>query len=420
MRALAHSLAAAGALAAAPLALGLLAVRREFRVGLRERLGAQMPLPPGAVWIHAASVGEILAAARLADRLRALGREVFASSFTLSGRDVMRSTRPEVPCQLAPIDHPWCVGSALRRVQPAALVLVETELWPNWIAAAERRGIPVVLVSARVSDRSYPRYLRFGGVVRRTLQRLTAIGARTERDAERLRALGAEPSRISVTGDLKIDFDDERRTLAPELRAALEGRRVFVAGSTHSGEERAVLAALREASPDGDLGLVLAPRHVARVPEIEALVRNAGWVPKRRSALGGAPLGRGEVLVLDTVGELTPLYARADVAFVGGSLVPVGGHNVAEPVLAGRPVLYGRHTHNVRHAARILTGCGAGRVVAEPAALGRALAEVLADPEAARRATERGRDALLRHRGSSERTAALICGALERAVLADG
>jgi 3-deoxy-D-manno-octulosonic-acid transferase len=409
MRAHEHSLAALAAVAAAPLALGLMAARPAWRIDVRERLGAPMKVPPGAIWIHAASVGEILAASRLADRLRALGNQVFASSFTLSGREVMRRTRPEVPCQLAPFDHPWCVDAALRRVQPAALVLVETELWPSWIAAADRRGIPVILVSARVSDRSYPRYRRFGWIVGRTLRRLAAIGARTETDAERLRALGADPARISVTGDLKIDLDDERRPLSGELAAALGDAPVFVAGSTHPGEEAAVLSAYREAlRAVADLTLILAPRHIDRAAELERMVREAGWAPRLRSQLGTTPLAPGEVLILDTVGELTPLYARAQVSFVGGSLVPIGGHNVAEPVFAGSPVLYGRYTDNVRHAAEILGECGAGRLVEEPAALGRAVTDVLSKPEDVRSAARRGREALLRHRGTSERTSALI------------
>jgi 3-deoxy-D-manno-octulosonic-acid transferase len=289
------------------------------------------------------------------------------------------------------------------------LVLVETELWPSWIAAAQRRGIPVILVSARVSDRSYPRYRRFGWVVARTLRRLAAVGARTPEDAERFRVLGAHADRVSVTGDLKIDLDCERQPMAPDLDHAVGDRSLFVAGSTHEGEDAAALDALRYIESEGiSVSLVLAPRHIERTPEIARIVRAAGWKPRLRSALGDEPLQRGEVLVLDTVGELASLYARSDVAFVGGSLVPVGGHNVIEPVLAGRPVVYGQYTANVRHVVEILSECGAGRMLSTAAELGPAVAALLMEPERASGAARRGREALMRHRGSSERTAALI------------
>lgn len=409
LRVLGPSLAAASALVAAPIALGALAARPAWRVGVRERLGESMRIPPGAVWVHAASVGEALAASRLVARLRTLDRNVYTSTFTVSGRELMRRTRPEVPCQLAPLDHPWCVDRALDRVQPVALVLVETELWPSWIAAARRRGIPVVLVSARVSDRSYSRYLRLGWIVRRTLRRLTAVGARSAADAERFCALGAHPDRVSVTGDLKIDLDQERRPMSQDLDRVVGHRSLFVAGSTHDGEESAALDALRYIESKGlEVSLVLAPRHTERTPGIARLVRAAGWKPRLRSALTAVPLQRNEVLVLDTVGELAPLYARADVAFVGGSLVPVGGHNVIEPILAGRPVVYGRHTANIRHVVEILGECGAGRMVSDAADLGRAVVALLMEPERARSAAERGHVALMRHRGSGERTGALI------------
>ncbi|HEX5064693.1 MAG TPA: glycosyltransferase N-terminal domain-containing protein, partial [Myxococcota bacterium] len=237
------SAAVLSALFAGPLAAAALAARPGWRRGLRERLGAGAPTAPGAIWIHGASVGEILSALRLVDRLLEEGHRVIASTWTVTGRDVLRRVRPDIPCQLAPIDHPWCVDSALARARPAALVLIETELWPCWISAAERQGIPVALISGRVSDRSYPRYRLLGPLARTTLRRLAAIGARTEVDAERFVALGAAPTRLSVIGDLKLDVGPTRAPLAADLAGALQGPLV-VAGSTHPGEERAVLDAL--------------------------------------------------------------------------------------------------------------------------------------------------------------------------------
>ncbi len=416
MRPLDHSLAVVTAVAAAPIAVGALALRPSLRIGVRERLGALPRLEPGSIWIHGASVGEMLAATRLIDRLRDRGREVFASATTLSGRDVMRRTRPDLLCELAPLDHPWCVEAALSRVAPAALVLVETELWPTWIAAAQRRGVPVVVVSGRVSDRSFPRYRRLGRLVRSTLRRLTAVGARTPVDRDRFVALGARPEGVSVTGDLKLEPESRPKAPAPDLERALESAPLLVAGSTHAGEENAALDALSHAERQGlAAALVVAPRHLERADEVEGLARRSGRALLRRSALGNGSLGAGGVLLLDTIGELPSVYARAQVAFVGGSLVPSGGHNVLEPVWAGCPVLFGRYTENVRAAAELLERCGAGRRVEDARELARAAVELLRDPVEARARAERGRRELERHRGSAQRTAALLEAVLTRA-----
>ena len=416
LRALDHALAALAALALAPIAAGALALRPAWRVGLRERLGALPGFSPGAVWVHGASVGEILAASRLIDRLHQGGRAVVSSTVTLAGRDVMRRTRPEIPCHLAPLDHPWCVESALSHVHPAALVLIETELWPSLLAAAERRRIPVALVSGRVSDRSFPRYQRLQWIIAPALRRIAAIGARTAADAERFLALGAPRERVHVTGDLKLEPSDDAAPLALDLGRMLGSAPLFVAGSTHPGEEIAALSALARIEREGlGAALVLAPRRLERAGEVARIVRASSRSVRRRTALGSAPLRAGEVLVLDSVGELAPVYARADVAFVGGTLVPVGGHNVLEPVFAGRPVLFGPHTENARHAVEILEASGAGRRVADADELASALVALLRDPREARRRGEEGRRVLSSHRGSAERAAELIEALLERA-----
>jgi 3-deoxy-D-manno-octulosonic-acid transferase len=410
-----HSAAALTAILVAPLAVAALAVRPGWRRGLRERLGAGPVLPPGAVWLHGASVGEILAASRLVDRLAKQGHSVIASTSTLTGREVLRRARPDVPCRLAPLDHPWCVDAALLRTAPVALVLIETELWPCWIAAAERRGVPVALVSGRVSDQSYPRYQRIGGFARRTLRRLAAIGARTEVDAERFVALGAEPERVRVIGDLKLDLPDAPAKLAADLDAAVRGVSLLVAGSTHPGEEAAILAALSRLEAGGHpAALALAPRHPERAAAVLRSARDIGRRARLRSALGTAPLLPGEVLVLDTLGELPALYARAALAFVGGTLVPVGGHNLLEPVQAGCVAVYGPHTENVRHTASILERCGAGVRVADARELELALASLLSDPEGTCARREAGLQALASHRGSAARAAELVAEVIAR------
>jgi 3-deoxy-D-manno-octulosonic-acid transferase len=408
-----HSVAAVSALVGAPLLLGAAVASPRWRVGLRERLGAGAAVPDHPLWVHASSVGEILAASHLVDALQAKGHAVVTSTSTATGRDVMTAARPGLSCRIAPLDHPWCVDAALARVAPRALVLIETELWPTWIAAASRRDIPVVLVSARLSDRSFPRYRRLAPFLRRTLARLSAVGARTDRDRERFIALGVAPGRVTVTGDLKLEQGPAPRGLAPELSAAIGEVPLLVAGSTHAGEEAAALAALAAVGSAGlDAALVIAPRHLARTAEVVAAVRGSGRRLVLRSGLPAAPLAPGDVLVLDSLGELAAVYARAAAAFVGGTLAPVGGHNVLEPAAARRPVVVGPNTQNLRHAVELLLE-GGGAVRARDANdLADAFCMLLRDPPAADARGLAGWHALERHRGSAERSAQLVLSVL--------
>lgn len=403
-----HSAAALSAALGAPVALGGLALRPGWRPGLGERLGGG-PCAPGGLWVHAASMGEVRAAARLVERLHAAGLPLTLSTTSLAGRDLCARLHPDLPRRLAPLDHPWCVDAALRRARPRGLVLVETELWPVWIAACERAGAPVVVVSGRISERSYLRYRRLGAWLGRTLRRLAAIGARTAEDADRFVALGADAARVSVTGDLKLDGPAAPPPPAPGLAELFGKAPVVVAGSTHPGEERAILAALAAAEARGArAALVVAPRYPQRAAEVAELARRAGRRVRLRSAGGTEPLAEGEVLVLDTLGELASLYALARIAFVGGTLVPVGGHNLLEPVGAGTPVVYGPHLANVAHVAELLEAGGAGERAHAGEPLARALAAALRDPDSAQARGDAGRRALARHRGSSERAAELV------------
>lgn len=409
---LGHSVAALTALVGGPVGLGALALRPSLRVGLVERLGlgfAPDEVAPGAVWVHAASVGEILAAGRLIDTLLENGRPVCASTHTLTGRDVMRRARPKLPCGLAPLDHPWCVAAALGRVRPSALVLVETEFWPSWIQGAAERDIPVITVSGRLSERSLRRWRRLGFVSGPTAERIAAVGARTDVDADRYAALGVPRDRIRVTGDLKLEPAGELPALAADLEAALAEVPLLAAASTHAGEEEAALAALAVLEREGGrAALLIAPRHPERFDEVAEIVRQAGRSLRRRSALGGVPLVAGEVLLLDNVGELASVFPRSTSAFVGGSLVDRGGHNVLEPIRSACPVVVGPHVGNVAHVVALLEPEGALTRVADAEDLARAWGEALADPEAARRRGDLGRRALDTQRGASKRNADLV------------
>jgi 3-deoxy-D-manno-octulosonic-acid transferase len=385
---LGHSLAALGAVAALPPGLALLAARPGLRRGLAERLGARPRAPAGAVWVHGASVGEVGAATRLLDGLAARGVPVAASATTLAGRDLLRRTRPAVSSALAPLDHPWCVAAAFERVPASLLVLVETELWPSWILGARGRGIAVAVVSGRLSDRSLPRYRRAGALVRPVLRALAAIGARTAADAERFVALGAPRERVEVTGDLKLDPPGAPPAAPADLAALLGAVPLVVAGSTHAGEEAAALDALDAARAAGlPAALALAPRHPERFEEAAQLVLARGRPLHRRTRPGPGRLADGEVLLLDSIGELAALYGAAAVAFVGGTLAPIGGHSPIEPAQAGRAPIVGPHTENVRDVAALLLGADAAVRVGDAAGLAAALAP---------------------HRGATERTLALL------------
>ncbi len=455
MSPLRHSLAALAALGLAPLFAAAL-LHPKWRVGLSERLGvrprargdagadagavagadevaasgaqaatndsaakaatdgtaprrpADVRTRPAPVWLHGASVGEISAALPLVDALHARPGGVHCSCTTLSGRDLLCARRPAVPVRLAPVDHPWAVRRALGAVSPSALVLMETELWPAWIRAAACRGAPVLLLSARLSERSFSRYRKFARWLAPTFRRIAAIGARSEADAARFEALGALPGRIELTGDLKFEIPQSPASPSPELERRLGAAPLLVAGSTHEGEEAAALAALEALLQRGHpAALVLAPRHPQRFERAAHLVRAAGRRLLRRSQ-PGAPLAAGEVLLLDSIGELPGAWTRARAAFVGGSLTPRGGHNLLEPAFASVPVIFGPHTENTAEAASLLKQHGAGIEVRDAAALADAACEVFAGEQQFRERSRAFLAALEAHRGAASRSLALL------------
>jgi len=410
---LGHALAAAGAIAVLPaLAVGL-AVRPAWRPGLRERLGAGPPAQPGSIWVHAASVGEATASLGLLAGLQRRGHDVAVTTMTATGRDMLRRARPDVPCGLAPLEHPWCVQRAQRRFGPSALVLVETELWPVRIWGAGAAEIPIVIVSGRISDRSFPRYQRAAPILKPWLRRIDRVGARSDQDAERFAALGVPEGRLEVTGDLKLEPPPVPRALAEPLGRCLGDVPLLVGGSTHAGEEEVLLGVLERAEAAGhELALVLAPRHPDRFGAAEAVARSAGRAVRLRSSGEGGPLAPGEVLILDSLGELAALYGRASAVFIGGSLVPRGGHNVLEPVFAESPVFFGPHTENAREAARMLIEAGAATRVETGAELAAGVIADLGDPHAAAARGRAGARVLEAHRGATQRSVELVCASL--------
>jgi 3-deoxy-D-manno-octulosonic-acid transferase len=378
----------AGALTAyAPVVLA----RRLLRGGalnLRERFGrgghTRATQPTG--WVHAVSVGEAIAAAPLIEGLRRAYPELplVVSTVTETGARVVRERYAGMAThRYFPLDLPAPIRRVIDGINPAFFICMETELWPNMLRALAARGVPAMIANGRLSDRSYRRYRLVRGAMRSVLADVRVFAMQSGEDARRIIALGAEPERVVVTGNIKNEAPPDpagATDIWRRLLALRPGQPVWIAGSTHRGEDEAVLEAHAQALAEWPaLTLVIAPRHPQRVAEVQALVAARGWTAVRRSQLPAQRPSRA-VIVLDTVGELAQLYSVADIVFVGGSMVDAGGHNMLEPVLRGKPVLFGPHTQNFRESAALLVDTGAAAVVRDGAALAVELRRLLADP----------------------------------------
>ena len=400
-------------------------LRHDRREEWSERLGGRLPgQDPGGVWLHGSSVGEVRIVSRLATALREVepACSIAVSCFTRTGRELL-PTPPAVDAAFfAPLDFRGPVRRVLASVRPATLGLVETELWPNLITEALGRDIAVVVLNGRLSPERMRHYRRWSRLYAPLLREIDALGAQSQADAERFAELGVPASRISVTANIKYDLPPPTVDLAA-LRAELgiETRRpVFVAGSTAAGEDAAVLDAFelaRKTTPE--LLLVLAPRHVERVESVERLARQRGHAVARLTSAAEAS-GEVDVLLVDGVGRLAALYALARVAFVGGSLVPTGGHNVLEPAAFGVPVAFGPHTDHVADPAAALEAAGGAVRVADGEELGRRIVGWLKDPAAAEAAGRSGREVLAANRGAVAASVALIRAQLRRARVSRG
>jgi 3-deoxy-D-manno-octulosonic-acid transferase len=390
---------------------------------LRERLGH---VPAGAAgggfWIHAVSVGEVRLALSLMPSLRRRfpGAPVHLTTGTATGRALAATGGAAPPESIAalPFDLPFAMGRLLDGLRPRAILILETEIWPNLLRLCARRGVPVILVNGRISPRSYPRYRALGLFLRRALPGVSLFGMQSREDADRIVSLGADERRVRVTGNLKFDLaPPQADRQGVRRRLGLEdGAPLFVAGSTAAGEEPAVLeafAALRRSHPSARL--VLAPRHPENFAAAQRLARAAGHAVAlwSRYTAGSAPARASfDVLVLDAMGVLPEIYAASDLVFVGGSLVRRGGHNVLEPAALGRPVLFGPHMENFRAAAEALTAAGAGFVARDGDELGRLLLRLLSDRAGYAVASAMARRVVEANRGALDRTLALVEEAL--------
>uniref|UniRef100_A0A831U3P6 3-deoxy-D-manno-octulosonic acid transferase n=1 Tax=Geobacter metallireducens TaxID=28232 RepID=A0A831U3P6_GEOME len=353
----------------------------------------------GPVWVHAVSVGETMAVKPLLREMKSRfpSRPILLSTVTETGRSVA-VTIPEADLVIYfPFDFGFAVSRALRIVAPSLIVVVETEIWPNFLRHARRMGIPAVMVNGRISDRSFPRYLRFSWFFGPLLAKLSALCMQSEEDARRIVAIGAPAERVFVARNLKYDLpvksmgEGERKELRRCYRIPEEAI-VMTAASTHAGEEEGVAEIhLRLVKDFPNLFLVLVPRHPERAAEVGTMLQGKGIPHLRRSALDGAPEpAAGGVLLVDTIGELMNIYSISDLVFVGGSLVPVGGHNLLEPASVGAPVLFGPHMHNFREITALVLAAGAGEQVEHRKGLEDALRRLLNDEHRRLAIGERG------------------------------
>ena len=411
----------------APYWLARMATSGRYRAGLGQRLG-QVPVGLRAavtgrqvVWLHAVSVGEVLAATRLVQELEtALGEgwSIVVSTTTATGQALARERFGAERVFYYPLDFAWAVRAYLRALQPRLLVLMESELWPRMLVECRRAGVPTAVVNARVSDRSYARGLRVKAVWGKVLRMVGLFLAQSEEDGRRLVELGARPEAVRASGNLKYDVRAPGENAMKERIGSLLGdARLVVAGSLLEGEESAILKAWPTMQADGpEALLLLAPRHPQRFNDVVEMMRNTGCAVLRCSTLDGA-MGRisdGTVLVLDTLGDLAAVYGLAAVAFVGGSLVAKGGHNPLEPAQFGVPVVMGLSFENFRDIVAKMQAADGIRIVRDKVGLEAALVDLLNDREAARAMGERGRAVFEAQQGATGRAVEALVGLVRR------
>jgi 3-deoxy-D-manno-octulosonic-acid transferase len=399
----------------------------KYRAGWRERLG-QVPdrlfnqVAVNTIWIHAVSVGEVLAISRVVEELktRLPGWRVVVSTTTDTGQKLARGRFGDHNVFYFPLDLPFAVRPYLQALRPRLMVLAESEFWPNLLRLARASGAAVAVVNARVSDRSLPRYLRFRKSLRRVLANVELFLAQSEEDARRLVQMGAPPDRVHVSGNLKFEVKPpETPAIAGLLKAAIEREEIgpfLVAGSTLEGEEEMLLDSFRQtvARYPGTT-MLLAPRHPQRFAAVAGLLSASGVRFQRRSDWNGTRPIAGGVLLLDTIGELASLYQLADLAFVGGSLVPRGGHNVLEAAQFGVPILVGPHTENFRDIICVLQQAGALRVTTARN-LTTTVLQLLEDYDQRVVMGTRASEVLRAQQGATERTVSTLLGLLPQAV----
>ena len=393
-----------------------MAARGKYWKGFSERMGrvpARLRLPhveETVLWIHAVSVGEVLAVAGLVELLKDdLRSRVFVSTTTDTGQALARKRFGEESVFYFPMDFGFAIGPYLSALRPKMVVIAETEFWPNFIGLAYASGARIAVVNARISDRSWPRYRRFRGLLRRVLANVDLFLTQTREDAARLENIGADIERVRVTGNLKFDIPvPAAPPVVGELRNSIASHGsgpVLVCGSTVEGEDPILLKAFENVLVQHPRAvMVLAPRHPERFAAVASLLDKMSIRFRRRSVWKSEPLS-GSVLLLDTIGELSALYALADVAFVGGSLVPRGGHNIIEPAQYGVATIVGTHTENFRDIVNLFRSRDAVRI-ADPSQLPLVLIQLLNNDAERKALGQRAAETMRSQLGATARTVA--------------
>jgi len=404
-----------------------------YHQDLAERCGYGI-VPPmevqagsGCLWFHAASVGEVQGVRPIIASLHQCLPElpIVLSVFTPAGKQMAQRIVPEAALVFVlPLDLPWLMRCMMRRLRPRALLVQETELWPNLFRAAARQHVPVVLINGRLSPRAFRHYQWGRALIRRVLADVTLLLVQSEEGAQRFQHLGADASRLHVAGNTNIDralLATEQSTAPPALTSLVTGRRLLVAGSTHEGEETVLLSVYRRLQAQyPDLLLVLAPRHVERVETVVRQVQAHHCRAVRRSQcehLHREDLAGATVIVLDTMGELATLYSLCTVAFIGGSLVPIGGHNALEPAVFAKPLFFGPYMDHFPELAALLQQAGGAIQVHGAEELYERLACCLTHPEAGSAMGRRALAALAANRGALERTTQAVAALLSTALI---
>ncbi|MCX7780732.1 MAG: 3-deoxy-D-manno-octulosonic acid transferase [Negativicutes bacterium] len=405
------------------LAMPVFAVRVLREKGFAERLRQSLGLLPAdtlnrvagkqCIWLHAASVGEIVATSPIVKEIKKElpDAPVLISAVTETGYSMAKRIIPEADAVIFfPLDLPWLCRRVVRRVRPRVFLPVETELWPNFLRAVRAQQVPVMMVNGRISDKSVKRYHYLGSILRAMLDTVDRFCMQSTIDAQYIIRLGADPRRVVVTGNTKYDqtytdvSDSEKQELFQELR--IGGHRpVIVAGSTHKGEEEmvfAAFAAVRGRYPDARL--IVAPRDINRGSEVLGLAEAAGFAAGRRTVLK-TQAAEPDIVILDTIGELGRIYSLGDIIYVGGSLVPHGGHNILEPAAHGKPILVGPHMFNFKDIYALLGGRGACETVYDAAELGEKLLQILADEQLRAKMGEQSLAIILENRGAARKSA---------------
>ena len=408
-----------GFIAALPYFLFQALLHRKYFASFWQRFGilpeALSSRPKAGIWIHAVSVGEVMAVLPLIQAVQARwpGRQLFVSTVTLTGQTLARKKlASDIGVFYFPLDWRFAVRKCLATVQPSLVLIAETEVWPNFLQECGQRSIPVMLVNGRISDRSVSRYRTIKPFMRRVLKNISFCCMQTELDRDRLLSLGVEPGRVEVAGNLKYEIGapgaiEGKIQNYRQLLGLSPNRFVVVAGSTMKDEESLVLNAfetLRGACSEAVL--VLAPRHPERFREVEKLLSDRSIAYVKRSDLNMESNGSGEarqVVLLDSMGELATLYALASVVFIGGSLVPTGGHNILEPALFRKPILFGPSMSNFREMTQDFLQQQAAVQVRDSAELGSELVRMFRDAEFRQRVGDRGHGILMANRGAAQR-----------------